>query len=297
MSESLRGKVVFITGPARGIGAAMARLLAARGATLALVGLEADLLRGLAAELGGRHLWFECDVTNQPMVERAVRDTVSSLGGIDIVVANAGIASQGTVNVAELEALVRVINVNLIGVLRTAHTTLPHVVERKGYMLLIASLAAFTAMPGLSAYAASKAGVEQLANVLRMELNPSGVDVGCAYMSWVDTDLVRDARKDLSTFDQLLTRLPGPFGTITSLPECASQLVAAIESRAETVFVPKSVRSVSRLRMLLSSKFIRRLTRRQFAEQMEEAEAQTRQLGRSFGAHSVGMGTPSGDEP
>lgn len=295
MENVLRGKVVLVTGAARGVGAEMARQLAARGATVALVGMEPALLRALAAELGARHIWYECDVTDQTMLERAVQGTVAALGGIDIVIANAGIASHGTVSVADVEALARVVNVNLIGVLRTVHTTLPHVVERKGYMLLIASLAAFTAMPGLSAYAASKAGVEQLANVLRMELNPSGVAVGCAYMSWIDTDLVRDVQKDVRSFDELLKRLPGPFGKITSLSECATRLVNAVESRAESVFVPQSVRSVSWLRVLLASRLVRRFTRRQMAEHMAQSEQQMRELGRSFGEHSVGMGKTSGD--
>ena len=295
MTTSMRGKVVLVTGAARGVGAEMSRRLAARGATMSLVGMEPERLRALAAELGDRHIWFECDVTDQRALDAAVSGTVAALGAIDIVVANAGIASHGTVSVADVEALARVINVNLIGVLRTAHATLPHVVASKGYMLLIASVAAFTAMPGLSAYAASKAGVEQLANVLRLELQSSGVDVGCAYMSWVDTDMVRDVRRDIVTFDDVLKRLPGPLGKITSLSECAELLVGAVESRADTVFVPGSVKGASVLRMLLSSRLVRRLTRASIVEQLKHSEEQMRQLGRSFGEHSVGMGESSGD--
>lgn len=294
MIMSMRGKVVLVTGAARGVGAEMARLLAARGATLSLVGMEPERLRTLAVELGDRHVWYECDVTDQAMLDAAVGGTVAALGGIDIVVANAGIASHGTVSVADVEALARVINVNLIGVLRTAHTALPHVVARKGYMLLIASVAAFTAMPGLSAYAASKAGVEQLANVLRLELQASGVDVGCAYMSWIDTDMVRDVQRDIVTFDEVLKRLPGPLGKITPLAHCAELLVGALERRADTVFVPGSVRGASVLRMLLASKLVRRLTRASIAEQLKHSEEQMQQLGRSFGVHSVGMGENPG---
>src|SRR5919107_3570918 len=154
------GKVVLITGPARGIGAETARRLAARGARLSLVGLEPELLAALAAELGEGHVWFECDVTDQTALERAVAGTAEALGGIDVVIANAGVASNGTVAVTPVDALVRVIEVNLIGVVRTVSATLAHVTERRGYYLLVSSAAALAALPGLSAYAASKSGVE-----------------------------------------------------------------------------------------------------------------------------------------
>ena len=158
MTNTLTGKVAFVTGPARGIGEAVARALAARGARLSLVGMEPERLASLAAELGGGHAWFECDVTDQAALERAVSGTGAALGGIDVVVANAGIGSFGTVSVTPLEAQVRVIEVNLIGVLRTVAATLPPVTARRGYYLLVSSAAALAPGPGLAAYAASRAG-------------------------------------------------------------------------------------------------------------------------------------------
>src|SRR5688572_24038677 len=107
MTYQLSGKVVLITGPARGIGAETARRLAARGARLSLVGLEPERLAALAGELGGGHVWFECDVTDQPALERAVAGTVEALGGIDVVVANAGIACNRMVATGPVDALVR----------------------------------------------------------------------------------------------------------------------------------------------------------------------------------------------
>src|SRR5829696_1877097 len=99
MRYAIDGKVVLVTGPARGIGAETARQLAARGARLSLVGLEPELLAALAAELGAGHVWFECDVTHQPSLDAAVAGAVRALGGLDVVVANAGVASNGTVAV------------------------------------------------------------------------------------------------------------------------------------------------------------------------------------------------------
>ena len=155
---NMQGKVVFITGPARGIGAETARRLAQRGARLALVGLEPEQLQSLAAELGSQHRWYECDVTIQADLEQAVAATLEAMGCIDVVVANAGIATHGTVRVTDIDALTRVIDVNLVGVMRTVHATLPSLIGSRGYYLLVSSAAAFTALPGMAAYAASKAG-------------------------------------------------------------------------------------------------------------------------------------------
>src|SRR5215217_1798418 len=210
MRGDVAGKVVLVTGPARGIGAETARQLAARGARLALVGLEPERLAALAAELGAGHRWFACDVTDQAALERAVAGTVEAFGGIDVVVANAGIASSGTVAVTPAAALARTIEVNLTGVVRTVSATLPHVTARRGYYLLVSSAAALAPFPGISTYAAAKSGVEQFGNVLRLELAHKGVAVGVAHPSWIDTDLVRDAQSDLAGFRELLGKLPGP---------------------------------------------------------------------------------------
>jgi len=290
MSSSLQGKVVVITGPARGIGAATARRLAARGARLALVGMEPERLRSLAAELGDDHRWYKADVTDQAALGDAVAATVTQMGGIDVVIANAGIASNGTLRTTDIDALVRVLDVNLTGVFRTVKATLPHVIERRGYLLLVSSAAAFSAMPGLSAYAASKAGVEQLANVLRLELIDHGVDVGSAHMSWVDTDMVRDVQQDVSAFNRAIAQLPGPFGRITSLDDCADAFVRAIERRAQTIFVPQSLAPMSALRQILRSAFAQRILRGSLRPLVLEAERDMERPRRPFGSNSVGMG-------
>ena len=287
MTDTLRGAVVFITGPARGIGAELARVLAGRGARLALVGLEPGRLQALAAELGSGHAWFECDVTDQAALAGAADGAVAKLGGIDVVVANAGIASHGTVAVTPVEAMARVIEVNLTGVLRTVSATLPHVTARKGYYLLISSAAALAAMPGLAAYAAAKSGVEQFANALRLEVAHKGVAVGSAHPCWIDTDLVRDARHDLGAFDRLLRRLPGPFGTVTSVQECGAALLRGIEGRKRKVFVPRSLAFFSAIRQLLGSPLAESVLRRDARRLLPEMESEVSTLGRSFGEHSV----------
>ena len=257
--------------------------------------MEPERLAALATELGEGHAWFPCDVTNQAALESAVAGTVERLGGIDVVVANAGIASNGTVAVTPVEALVRVIDVNLSGVVRTVSATLPHVTARRGYYLLVSSAAALAPMPGISTYAASKVGVEHFGSVLRLELAHKGVAVGSAHPSWIDTDLVRDQQRDLRTFNQLLRSTPGPFGRVTSLEECADAFVEGIERRSRKVFVPRSLAPLAAVRQLFSSPFAERVTGRTAGKMVPRLEAEVRALGRPFGASSVEVRADDGD--
>jgi short-subunit dehydrogenase len=285
--SNVNGQVILITGAARGIGAALARHLARAGARLVLVGLEPEKLAALAATLGSQHLWFECDVTDQPSLERAVASAVATMGGLDVVVANAGIASVGTVAVTPVDALARVVDVNLGGVIRTVSATLPHVTVRRGYYLLVASAASFAAAPGLAVYAATKSAVEQFGTALRYELEHKGVVVGTVHPCWIDTDLVKDARDDLATFRDLLKRLPGPFGTVTSVDVCAAAMVRAIANRRRRTYVPKSLAPFAALRHFLARPPLDAIIRRAAASTVPQMERETVALGRTFGAHST----------
>ena len=288
MAYSLPGESILITGPARGIGAETARMLAARGARLSLVGMEPERLAALAAELGPEHVWFECDVTDQAALARAVSGTVEALGRIDVVIANAGIASNGTVAVTPVDALVRTLEVNLIGVVRTVSTTLPHLVGSRGYYLLVSSAAALAAMPGMSAYAASKSGVEFFGHALRLELAHKGAGVGVAHPAWIDTDLVRDQQRELGSFNRMLQTLPGPFGSVTAVQECAAAFVDGIERRKRKIFVPKSLGPLAAIRQLFMSPTADFFVKRQARRIIPKLEREVQALGRSFGAHSVG---------
>src|SRR3954471_3155047 len=129
---NVRGKTVLITGAARGIGAGLARRMAARGARVALVGLEPDELAKVAADCGPDAGYWVADVTRWDDLERAVAGVVERFGGIDVVVANAGIAANGFVRSIDRSAFERVIEVDLLGVWRTVRVCLPHLVERRG---------------------------------------------------------------------------------------------------------------------------------------------------------------------
>ena len=276
------GKRVLITGAARGIGAATAADLARRGARLSLVGLEPDLLERNAKELGEDHTWVEADVTDQGALNAAVAITKERLGGIDVVLANAGIANFGTIRTADPEEFARTVNVNLTGVYRTISAALPHLVDSRGYALIVASLASFVPMPGGAAYAASKAGVDSLAASLRMELLPYGVDVGSVHPSWIDTDLVRDGEEALPTFRKMRTELPPPANTTTTVEECATAIADAIERRALRVFVPRAGRIVSLVRPLALAAPMARLTKRRVGPDLAQLDRENQARGATW---------------
>ncbi|SCF39484.1 hypothetical protein GA0070618_6193 [Micromonospora echinospora] len=272
-----------MTGAARGIGEHTARVAAARGARVGLVGLEPERLAALAADLGPGHVWFAADVTDQASLEAAVDGTLTALGGIDAVVANAGVANRGTLAVGDLDAMVRTVEVNLIGVMRTAAATVDALIARRGYLLIVSSAAAFAAPPGMAAYCASKAGVEQFGTSIRLELAHHGVAVGTAHPSWIDTDLVRDARADLPAVAELLAKLPWPMRRTTSVRECAEAFVRAVERRQRRVYVPRSVGLVRASRALLVSPLADLVMARHARRAVPELETQVRALGRGFG--------------
>jgi NAD(P)-dependent dehydrogenase (short-subunit alcohol dehydrogenase family) len=247
----LRGKTVFVTGAARGIGAESARRLAARGANLALVGLEPEELARVAAQCGANAAWFECDVTDWAALERAAEGAVERFGGIDVVMANAGVAPAGMTRSMDPGAFERTLEINLLGMWRTVRTCLPHVIERRGYVLVIASLAAALHSPGMAAYAASKAGAEAFADSLRSEVKRLGVDVGVGYFGFIDTDLVRGADSHPAV-GQLRQEVPGPIGRAYPVSAVGKAVADGIERRRRRIVVPGWLRMLLVLRTPLA---------------------------------------------
>jgi NAD(P)-dependent dehydrogenase (short-subunit alcohol dehydrogenase family) len=241
---------VLITGAARGIGAASARSLAGRGANVALVGLEPEELGKLAGELGPRAAAFEADVTDADALEGAVEAVVERFGAIDAVVANAGIASVGPVRATDPAAFERTLEVNLLGVWRTVRACLPHVIERRGYVLVIASMAAALHGAGMAAYSASKAGAEAFADSLRQELPHLGVDVGVGYFSWIATEMVAGADRH-PALGGARAELPGPLGKTYPVSQAGESVAQGIESRRRWVVVPPWARALLLLRGVL----------------------------------------------
>lgn len=284
---SLSGKVLFITGAARGIGAAVAAEAARRGARVALTGLEPEELAARAAELGEGHIHVEADVTDQASLDAAVEATVAEFGRIDVVLANAGIGTYGTIEKGDPDAWLRTIEINLNGVFRTVRATLPQVLESRGYISVVASMASFAPFAGMSSYGAAKAGVESFVCALRQEVAFRGVDAGTVHPSWIDTDLVRDTHEDLASFREMRRRLPWPLKSTSSVETCARAICDGFERRAPRVFVPRSAVLLYWLQSVVRSPFGERLAAADSAERVPMMEREIAALGRPASARNV----------
>lgn len=284
--SSVAGKVVFITGGARGIGADVARRLHRKGATLVLTDIDTAPLAAISAELGGetKVLTAVADVRDLAAMQCVTEAAVERFGGIDVVLANAGIATFGSVLHVDPDAVKRLLDINVLGVFHTVRATLPSIIERRGYVLIVSSFAAYAASPGLAPYHASKAGVEHFANALRLEVGYRGVDVGSAHMSWIDTPLVQDAKHDLHSFTTMLARLPYPLGKTTSVDNCGEAFVKGIEGRKRRINVPGWVGAFRWLKPVLSTRLGERPVAGLVPEILPGMDAEAAALGRSISA-------------
>jgi NAD(P)-dependent dehydrogenase (short-subunit alcohol dehydrogenase family) len=284
--SSVNGKVALITGGANGIGAEVARRLHAKGAKLVLTDLDEGQLKDMATRLGeDRVLTVVADVRELSAMQAAAAKGMERFGGIDIVMANAGIGSFGSVLEIDPEAFKTVIDVNLMGVFYTVRAALSSVIERRGYVLVVSSLAAFAAAPGMASYDASKAGVEHFANSLRLELAHRGVDVGSAHMSWIDTPLVRES-KEMSTFQEMISKLPGPLKKTTSVEKCGETFVKGIEGRKSRIYCPSWVGLTRWLRPLMATPLGERDIRKFTPDLLPKMDAEAKALGRHFSART-----------
>jgi NAD(P)-dependent dehydrogenase (short-subunit alcohol dehydrogenase family) len=231
----------LITGAARGIGAATAKRLHQRGARLALAGIEPEQLSATAAECGDAPA-ITCDVRVRGEVEAAVASAVEHLGGLDVVVANAGVAAQLPLVGGDPEIFERTIAVNLLGVYYTLRAAGPHIAHKRGYALVISSLAAAVHPPLLGAYCAAKAGVEALGDVLRTELQPSGARVGVAYFAELDTDMT--SRGFGTEAARRLQAGIGPLSRVAPLKVGIDAIERGIERRSRHVVAPRWVAGV-----------------------------------------------------
>ncbi len=234
------GHVVLITGAARGIGAATAERLHARGARVVLVDVDEPALETLCERLGARAAWAAADVTDAEAMERSVALAVERFGGIDVAIANAGIGHVGTLAGSPPQAIERTIAVNLLGTWRTDRAVLDQVIARRGYLLNIASLAAAAHTPANGAYAAAKAGVEALSDAMRIELAHTGARVGCAYFGYVDTELERESVAH-PEIQALQRTLPGFVRRAVPVATAVDAIERGVQRRAARVWAPRYV--------------------------------------------------------
>jgi NAD(P)-dependent dehydrogenase (short-subunit alcohol dehydrogenase family) len=253
-THKLQGKVVLVTGAASGIGASGAAELQRRGAVPVLVDQDATGLATRAETLaradGTRPLAVQTDITSLAECEAAVQATLARHGRLDIVWANAGMAAFGPLAHTDPAAWRRCIDVNVNGTFHTVRAALPAVQAARGYVCLTASVSTFAHPPMMSAYAASKAAVEAMANAWRIELAAHGVDVGIIHASWVRTPLVEEGELHPG-FIRLRQTVPAPMRRTLSPEEAARRIVDGMARRQSRIWVPGWVRAMHWLRALM----------------------------------------------
>jgi NAD(P)-dependent dehydrogenase (short-subunit alcohol dehydrogenase family) len=255
--STLTDRVVLITGAASGIGAATALELVAQGGIPVLVDCDAEPLAQMAQRCGPQTLYWVADVTQLQAMQEVVDKTISKLGRIDILFANAGVAAFGPVAYIDPEAWKRCFEVNVFGVFNTIRAALPAIMQQRGYVLINASSSSFAHPPVMSAYAASKSAVEAMGNSLRIEMAAHGVGVGVVHAGWVRTPLVTEGALHPG-FVRLRATMPGPMNSETSPEETARVIVQGMLQRRRRIWVPAWLKILFALRALLHMPFAER---------------------------------------
>jgi short-subunit dehydrogenase len=232
------GTRALVTGASRGIGRALATTLAARGATVGLAARSTTELEQLASTLPGEHHVLTCDVADSASTQRAIDTFASATGGLDLLIANAGITDYGPFKDQELENALQMSEVNWHGTLHTVNFGLPYLLEqRRGHIVVVSSGAGLRSFPQAAVYGATKAAQRMFAEALRHELAGTGVSVTVVYPGEIATSL-HDHEKD---------RMPAWYrgGPQASPPqELADKIITAVEKDERAVYHPPLVRAL-----------------------------------------------------
>jgi len=261
-SYTVNGKVALVTGGARGIGFATAKELVARGAKVIVLDLHEDAVQQAAAQLGGDALGIAGDVTDRDAMDDVVATAVSRFGGLDVIVANAGVASHGaTALAAQEDQFERVIEVNLLGVWRSVRAALPEIARRQGHVVVVASIYAFFNGVGAAPYAMAKAGVEQLGRALRVELKPHGASASVAYFGYIDTEMVHQAIDADPLAERMMAASPKVLHKRLAPSAAGKAIVHGIERRQPRIIRPHRWTALSVLRGILNPLMDRQMER------------------------------------
>jgi short-subunit dehydrogenase len=234
----MKNNVVVITGASKGIGAELARQLAAKGAMLALSAREVPLLEKVAGEcvaLGARAEVIAADVANEDDCKRLIERTVAAFGRVDTLVNNAGATMWARFDeIHDLAAMARIMDVNYMGAVRCTHFALPHLKAVRGRIVGIASLTGLTGVPTRTGYAASKHAMRGFFDSLRIELQDAGVTVTMIYPGFVGTGI----RENATGPDGKAAAIdPVDPGKVMTPEECARIIVTAMENRRREVIM------------------------------------------------------------
>lgn len=260
MTGFFRNKVVVVTGGTEGIGRALVNALMEGGAKVATCGRNQDKLYALQTTYAGKSLHtLVADVSRFEDCQRLISSTVSTFGGIDILINNAAISMRALVEDLDISVIRKVMDVNFYGSVYCSQLALPYIKERKGTIAAISSVAAYRALPGRSAYSASKAALQGFLEALRTELMDSQVNVMWVSPGFVSSNIRKSAlnhkgeAQGESMFDE---------GNMMSAEECASHVLKAIEKRRRTLalsFTTKRAILMNRFFPSLTDKLVHRM--------------------------------------
>lgn len=235
-------RVVLITGAGAGIGRQLAVDLAAGGAAIAALDINAEALATLADQLQGKPAaWATADVTDREALLAGVDELQKRLGPIDVLIANAGVGRETSALLFHAREFEEMIRVNLIGVANSIEAVLQGMLKRRrGHLVGISSLASFRGIPGMAAYCASKSGVNALLESMRPELKPFGIDVTIVCPGWIRTAMTAG--------------ISVPAAELMDVATAARQIITAIAKRRPFhAFPPVGRRRMRLLRWLPSS--------------------------------------------
>src|SRR5436190_249786 len=234
------GKIAFVTGATSGIGRACAIGFAQQGARVACVGRNSTNLLEIASEIrsfGVEALEIQADLSDNGQAERAIENTLSTFGGIDILVNAAGHISSGTIETTSLKAWDEMLNVNVRTIFNLMQKSLPSLIERKGNIVNVSSVTGLRAFPGVLAYCVSKAALDQLTRCSSLELAAKGVRINAVNPGVVVTDIHRRGGMDEESYQAFLERSKQthPLGRVGRPEEIASLIMFLASDEASWI--------------------------------------------------------------
>ena len=227
MAGPLEGRVAAVTGASAGIGEATVRALAGAGASVALAARRGDRLTAIAEQLEGPSLAVEADITDEPQAREFIQRAHDELGGLHLLVNNAGVMLLGPVAEADTEEWRRMISVNLLGLLYCTHAALPLIEQSGGGDIVnVSSVAGRRADAGGAVYNMTKFGVHAFSEALRQEALHAGIRVTTVAPGFVDTELQSHNRDPM--VQQALSRSRERIGEVLSPSDIADAIVNAV---------------------------------------------------------------------